>query len=656
MKTQSELGSNTIGTGLSPAQGPRAYGVQGTKQLLRGLALAAVLMVPCLTLAAGPASVDLGTAGHFTILSGAAITTTGGGVITGDVGASPIAGSAIGIPPPQVNGIIYAVDSTGTAGPNVIVDPGLLTTAKGDLTTAYNSAAGRTPVPTGTFLNPNGGNLGGQVLVPGLYKITGTTLISGANLTLVGGPNDVWIFQCAQDLQVGVGMQVILTGGALAVNVFWQVGTSAVLGTSSVMKGTIMADQSITMNTSSTLEGRALARIAGVTFNGTSGSLPLAVLTVVASPTNGGSVTGSGSFLVGSTNPISATASNLWEFVAWNDGNTNNARNIVLLSNTTYTAFFVNTNLPLVPLLVLANPTNGGAVTGSGSYLVGTPVQITATASNGWRFTQWDDAVTNNPRTVVVPVGGATNTADFVTSVPRAYFQDSSGQLASWVLNSTGGIASASLLGNPSGWVLAAAGDINGDGTSDLIFETGAGDVAILFMNADGSVLSGRQILSFNIDPMWQIAAAGDWAGTGNAQIFFQMATGQTAYWVLTTNGDLINSVYMGNMGAWKLRGVGYLFINGDPKAELLWQDPAGHFAVWFHQPDNSVASMLLPYSVGGWVLHGVVDIDGGGVSDLLWQDSSGNVANWFMNTNGVLQSAGFMGNTGGWKLKAAGR
>ena len=656
MKTQAALGSNTTGTGLSPARNPRAYGVQGTQQLLRGLALAAVLMVPCMTLAAGPATVNLGSAGHFAILSGAAITTTGGGVITGDVGASPIAGSAIGIPPVQVNGIIYAVDATGTAAANVIVDPALLTAAKGDLTTAYNSAAGRTPVPTGTFLNPNGGNLGGLSLAPGLYKITTTALITGSDLTLVGGPNDVWIFQCDQDLQLGSGIHVILTGGALAVNVFWQVGTSAVLGTSSVMQGTIMADQSVTMNTSSTLEGRALARIAGVTFNGASGTLPMALLTVMASPTNGGAVTGSGSFLVGSTNPISATASNLWEFVAWNDGNTNHLRNVVLLGNTTYTAFFVNTNLATVPLLVLANPTNGGAVTGSGSYLVGTPVQIAATAASGWRFTQWDDAVTNNPRTVVVPVGGATNTADFVTSEPRAYFEDASGQLASWVLNSTGGVVSASVIANLGGWVLAAAGDINGDGTSDLIFESGEGDVAFWMMNAEGTARSTRQVLAYDIDPVWRIAAAGDWAGTGNAQLFFQEASGKTAYWVLTTNGDFVTSVYMGNMGSWKLRGVGYLFINGDPRAELLWQDPAGHFAVWYHQPDNSVASMLLPFSLGGWVLHGVVDIDGGGVSDLLWQDAQGNVANWFMNVNGVPQSAGFMGNTGGWKLKAAGR
>ena len=216
---------------------------------------------------------NLGTTANFVILSGAAITTTGGGIITGNIGASPIAGSAIGVSCAQVIGIIYAVDASGP--PCAVIDAALLTTAKGDLTTAYNDAAGRTPVPTGPFLNPNGGNIGGLNLVPGLYKFTTTTLITGADVTLTGGPDDVWIFQCAQDLQLGSGIKVILAGGARANNVFWQVGTSAVLGTSSDFKGTIMADQAITMNTSSTMEGRALAFSAGVTFNGTGAGLPV---------------------------------------------------------------------------------------------------------------------------------------------------------------------------------------------------------------------------------------------------------------------------------------------------------------------------------------------------------------------------------------------
>jgi hypothetical protein len=227
-------------------------------------------------MAAGPAPVILGSTAHFMILAGADITSTGGGTINGDVGASPIAGSAIGLNAVQVNGTIYAVDASGPAGS--IIAPALLTTAKGDLTIAYNDAAGRTPIPTGLFLNPGlipgSGNIGGMNLAPGLYKFTTTAYITGSDVTLTGGPDDVWIFQCAQDLQVGSGIHVILAGGARAKNIFWQVGTSAVLDTSSVFKGTIIADQAVTMKTSSTMDGRALAFSAGVTYNGQGSSLP----------------------------------------------------------------------------------------------------------------------------------------------------------------------------------------------------------------------------------------------------------------------------------------------------------------------------------------------------------------------------------------------
>jgi len=241
-----------------------------------GLVLAGALMAPLGTLvAAGPAPVNLGSAAHFTILAGAAITTTGGGIVNGDVGASPITGAAIHLTQAQVNGTIYAVDATGPAGS--VIDPALLLTAKGDLTTAYNDAAGRTPTPSGPFLNPGAGNIGGLNLIPGLYKFTTTAYITGKNVTLMGtgGSNDVWIFQCAQDLQVGDGIQVILAGGAQPRNIFWQVGTSATIGTFAVFKGTIMSDQAIVMNTSSTMDGRALAFTAGVTYNGDSGSLPM---------------------------------------------------------------------------------------------------------------------------------------------------------------------------------------------------------------------------------------------------------------------------------------------------------------------------------------------------------------------------------------------
>lgn len=143
-----------------------------------------------LLVASGPAPVNLRSAAHFTILSGAAITTTGGGVINGDVGASPIAGSSIGMTTSQVNGTIYAVDATGPAGS--IVDPELLLTAKSDLSAAYNDAAARTGVDAE---NPGSGDIGGMSLTPGLYKFTSSAAITGADLSLTGGVNDVWFFR-----------------------------------------------------------------------------------------------------------------------------------------------------------------------------------------------------------------------------------------------------------------------------------------------------------------------------------------------------------------------------------------------------------------------------------------------------------------------------
>src|ERR1039457_559590 len=141
---------------LMPAHASRTLKMAGTKRILMGLVLAVALLAPPGTLvAAGPAPVNLGSAAQFTILAGAAVTTTGGGIIKGDVGASPITGTAIHLTQAQVNGTIYAVDAAGPAGS--VIDPTLLATAKGDLTKAINDAAGRTPIPSGPFLNPGAG-------------------------------------------------------------------------------------------------------------------------------------------------------------------------------------------------------------------------------------------------------------------------------------------------------------------------------------------------------------------------------------------------------------------------------------------------------------------------------------------------------------------
>jgi hypothetical protein len=227
------------------------------KQILMSLVLATAFMAPRQPLmAAGPAPINLQSATHFAILAASTVTTTGAGMINGDVGLSP-AGSQ-GIPPGQINGTIY------NGGP-------IAAQAEVDLNAAI-IAASPAQLPGG--INA-GAELGGQTLVAGVYvSPSGAYDITSVDLTLNGGPDDVWVFQMASSLTVGVGRKVILTGGAQARNIFWQVGSSATLGTSSVFAGTIMAYASITMNASSTMDGRALAQIGAVTFNGSGSVLP----------------------------------------------------------------------------------------------------------------------------------------------------------------------------------------------------------------------------------------------------------------------------------------------------------------------------------------------------------------------------------------------
>jgi hypothetical protein len=189
--------------------------------------------------------IDLGTAAPFAVLGASAVTNTGPSVLNGDVGVSPET-SVTGFPPAVVNGTLHQTDAVAAQ-------------AQADLTTAYNVAAGLTPLQSGL------GDLTGASLVPGVYS-GGELALTGA-LTLSGTAESVWIFQAASTLTIGSGAIITLVDGASACNVFWQVGSSATIRTGAQFVGTVMADVSVTAQTAATVTGRLLARTGAVTLD-----------------------------------------------------------------------------------------------------------------------------------------------------------------------------------------------------------------------------------------------------------------------------------------------------------------------------------------------------------------------------------------------------
>jgi hypothetical protein len=227
---------------------------------------------------AATAPVSLGTAASYAVLAASTVTNTGPTTITGDLGLSP--GTAItGFPPGQVNGTINVADSAALQAQN-------------DLTAAY-SAAAASPV---TASIPT--ELGGTTETPGVYASPAGTFGITGTLTLdaQGDPNAIFIFQAASTLITASASSVNLVNGAQAANVFWVVGSSATLGTYSILQGNILAQASITVTTGVTLDGRALARTAAVTLDSDTITAPASVQAPTSTTTS----------LTSSANPVPA--------------------------------------------------------------------------------------------------------------------------------------------------------------------------------------------------------------------------------------------------------------------------------------------------------------------------------------------------------------
>ena len=204
---------------------------------------------------AAQAPVGLGTAGTYSVLGGQTVTNTGPSTLSGDLGVSP--GTAItGFPPGTVGGATHAADAQAAQ-------------AQSDLVSAYDDAAGRAPTASVA------GDLVGQTLISGVYKSTGPLALSGTlTLDAQGDPNAVFIFQIASTLITASASNVNVINAAQACHVYWQVGASATLGTTSSFKGTIMALTSITVATGTTVQGRALARNGQVSLDNNTFTTP----------------------------------------------------------------------------------------------------------------------------------------------------------------------------------------------------------------------------------------------------------------------------------------------------------------------------------------------------------------------------------------------
>jgi hypothetical protein len=226
----------------------RRGGSARRRWLFGAIALAAALnMIP----SAWAQAVALGSADDFGVLAGSAITSSGATIVTGDLGIWPNnASSVTGFPPGQVVGTSHFADGTAF-------------TAQNDLTAAYNEIAGRACATT------IAADLGGTTLGPGVYCAAGSMGLTGTlTLDAQGNPDAIFIFQVGSTLTTASASMVRMINAGEACNVFWQIGSSATLGTATQFSGTLIALESITLTTGASTSGRVLARNGAVTLDG----------------------------------------------------------------------------------------------------------------------------------------------------------------------------------------------------------------------------------------------------------------------------------------------------------------------------------------------------------------------------------------------------
>ncbi|MCX7010747.1 MAG: multicopper oxidase domain-containing protein [Kiritimatiellaeota bacterium] len=562
-------------------------------------------------------------------------------------------------------------------------------------------------------------NAGGNVTGGGAF-------IVGSSHWITAAASNGWAFLGWNDGNTNATRSVVVSdGGGTYTALFGQWSTLALVsdpatGGSVTGAGQYIAGSNATISATSSNGWRFTAwndgngsasRTVTVTAGGITYTASFAqwtVLDVVSAPTNGGSVTGAGSYPLGTNVSITAAASNGWRFAAWNNGATNSPYSVTVpATNITYTANFVQ----LAPINTGTSTNAGGSVSGGGQYDVGTTNWIIATASNGWLFIGWSDGVTNNPRAVVVVPGGTNVTAIFApTAVLTAQASPAAGgSVLGGGSQQLGSVVALTAVAN-AGWSFLCWSDgVTGNPRNIVVPATGTTYTACFRSTAGiGAALDCTNL-------PWTISGNAPWYsqvltqhGTGSAMQSGVISTGQVTYLQVTTNGPgtlmfwwkvsaaPANSLqfYVGTQLVNQISGTAdwnqYItYIGTSNQATLTWaytkntnavvgsdagwvdqvswlpcpyvtnapqmyyQNPAGLLVSWVLNSTGGCQFARLLANTAGWTLKTAGDLDGDGVSDLLFQSTRGDMASWQMNADGSFRSAKAWGNLGPWEIKA---
>jgi hypothetical protein len=222
-------------------------------------------------------------------------------------------------------------------------------------------------------------------------------------------------------------------------------------------------------------------------------------------------------------------------------------------------------------------------------------------------------------------------------------WQNAGGQAAIWLMNGIG-VAATALAGvnNAAAWHVVGAGDFNGDGKADILWQnTATGQAAVWLMNGAG--VTATSLAGYNNDPTWKVVGAGDFNGDGKADILWQnAATGQAAVWLMNgANVTATSLAGVNNDATWHVIGAGD--FNGDGKADILWQkSTTGQAAVWLMNGASVTATSLAgANNDAAWHVAGCEDFNGDGKADILWQNATtGQAAVWLMNGASVISAS----------------